>query len=299
MLKGEIKMLKKAIIFGIVVSMGMSLWADFSTDFQSALKLYNEVKNKEAQAAFEKLAAAAPTPKSKAECLSYAAKTIARDTTQYSVAIEKAKKIEIKGISATTQMSIMQDNSKLAELFDAFKDEDFSTWPDAYQQPAYTMRGNAASIIGQSEAAKKDLTKAIELAGSDLQAKIIAMGALNDLYTRAKDYDNVITTSKQIFEMKEYNGFWPYLMAVFHCSNAQLAQGKFDDALATLKLIEHMKEGMYKCEALIIYGDIYLAQGKKDDAAAKYKEAAGMNGASEVSNGLPAVAQKRLQDMGR
>lgn len=292
-------MLKKAIIIGIGTVVGMSLWADFTTDYQAALKFYNEAKNAEAQQAFVKLAEQAPNPKSKAECLAYAAKAFGRDNTKYDVAIETAKKIEVKGISVTTQMGIMADNGKHAELVEAFKDEDFSAWPEVNQMQGYSLRGYSESLIGQNDAAKKDLTKAVELSGSDLQTKIIALGALANVYSAMNDYDNVVQTSKQIFEMKQFNGFWPYLRAVIVCANAQLAQGKFDDALATMKLLDHMKEGTHRCNALIVYGDIYAAQGKKDDAVAKYKEAAGMTGQGEIIDGLPAHAQKKLDEMGK
>ena len=255
-------MIRKLLLAVSLVSLASALMADFPDDFQAAKKLFDASKNKEAQESFEKLAASAPTPKSKAECLSYAAKALGRDKTQYDAAIEAAKKIEVKEISINTQLSLMFDNRKFKELIDAFKDEDFGKFPEAYQQQAYYMRGYAERSLGQSDAAKKDLIKAVETAGSDLSVKIIALAALDDVYFQAKDYDNVIKTSKQVFELKGFNNSWCYLVPVLNCANAQIAQGKLDDALETMKLIDHMKTGVYKCQALVLLGDIYAAQCK-------------------------------------
>jgi tetratricopeptide (TPR) repeat protein len=292
-------MIKKLLIAGTLVIIASGLMADFPDDFQAAKKLFDTSKNKEAQESFEKLAAAAPTPKSKAECLAYAAKALGRDKTQYDAAIEAAKKIEVKEISATTQMSLMTDNRKFKELLDIFKDEDFGKFPEAYQQQAYYMRGYAERSLGQSDAAKKDFIKAVETSGSDLSVKIIALAALDDVYFQAKDYDSVVKTSKQVFELKGFNNSWCYLVPVLNCANAQVAQGKLDDALETIKLIDHMKTGVYRCQALVLFGDIYAAQGKKEEAAKNYSEAAGMKGQSGIQDYLPAQAQKKLDELGK
>ena len=292
-------MRKKFLITGTLVALAFELMADFPVDFQEAQKLFGANKNQEAREAFEKLAAMAPTPKSKAECLSYAAEALGRDKTQYDAAVEAAKKIGIKEISITTQMRIMQKNDKNKDLFETFKDEDFNGWTDIYQQQAYGMRGAAERYMGQYEAAKKDLIKAIEASGSDLQSKITALSHINNVYMQIKDYDNVVDTSKKIFELKQFKGQWTYLSAILICAKAQTAQGKLDDALETMKLTENLpdfKGGVYKCQALIVYGDIYAAQGKKEEAAASYKEAAEMKGPSYFPT---QEAQKKLEALGK
>lgn len=288
-------MRKKLFCIGSLIILAFELMADFPTDFQEAKKLFDTRKNTDAQEVFQKLATTAPTPKSKAECLSYAAKALGRDKMQYDAAMESAKKIEIREISIITQLDIMQENRKFKELFDSFKDEDFSKWPEICQLQAYTIRGCTERIIGQYDAAKKDLIKAIEISGSDLRSKIIAQGALNDVYFQTKDYENIIKNSKQIFELKQFSGFFPYLTAVLLCAQAQVFQGKLNDALETMKLIDHMKTGVYKCQALIVYGDIYARQGKKDEASAKYKEAIAMKGQNGIADFFINQAQKKLE----
>ncbi len=292
-------MTRKLLITGSLIALAFELMADFPTDFQEAKKLFDAKRNIESQEAFEKIAATAPTPKSKSECLSYAAKAIGRDKSKYDLAIEAAKKIEIKEVSITTQMNIMQENLKFKEVFDTFKDEDFSTWQEVYQLQAYSIRGRAGQLTGQNDAAKKDLLNAVKTAGSDMQAKINALTSLKDAYGQTKDYDNVIRTSKQIFEMNGFKGQWTYLTAVLSCANAQLAQGKPDEALETMKLMDNIKDGVYKCMALIVYGDIYVAQGKKDEAAAKYKEAMATKGQTGVHDMYIAQAQKKLEALGK
>jgi tetratricopeptide (TPR) repeat protein len=292
-------MIRKLLLAISAFAMASALMADFPDDFQAARKFFDTGKNKEAQEFFEKLAASAPTPKNKAECLSYAAKALGRDKTQYDAAIEAAKKIEVKEISISTQMSLMIDSRKFKELLDAFKDEDFGKFPEVYQQQTYYMRGYAERQLGQSDAAKKDFIKAVETAGSDSSVKINALAALDDVYFQAKDYENVVKTSKQVFELKGFNNSWCYLVPVLNCANAQVAQGKLDDALETMKLLDHMNSGVYRCQALVLLGDIYAAQGKKDEAAKNYNEAAGMKGQSGIQDYLPAQAQKKKEELGK
>lgn len=290
-------MLKKLLTALALFSMASGLMADFPDDFQAAKKLFDTVRNKEARESFEKLAASAPSPKSKAECLSYAAKALGRDKAQYDAAIEAAKKIEVREISISTQLSLMIDNRKFKEVLDAFKDEDFGKFPEAYQQQAYYMRGYAERSLGQSDAAKKDFIKAVETSGSDLSVKIIALAALDDVYFQAKDYENVVKTSKQVFELKGFNNSWFYLVPVLNCANAQMAQGKLDEALETMKLLDHMNSGVYRCQALILFGDIYAAQGKKDEAVKNYNEAVSMKGQAGIQDYLISQAQKKLEEL--
>ena len=292
-------MLKKAIIVGIGALLAVNLYADFPDDFQRAKKLFDTKKNQDAQEAFEKLALTAPTPESKAECLAYSAKALGRDKAKYEAAMEAARKIGVREISVTTQMSIMQENDRNKELFEAFKDEDFSTWREVYQLQGYSIRGEVERVLGQYDAAKKDLIKAVAASGSDFYAKIHALTYLKQAYEQTKDNDNVIKTSKKIFEIKSLNGNWTYLTAVLSCAGAQLKQGKPDEALETMKLIDHVNEGYYKCLALTVYGDIYAAQGKKDDAVAKYKEATAMKGQPGVLDASIVKAQEKLEALGK
>ncbi len=292
-------MIRKLLLAVSLVAMASTLMADFPDDFQAARKLFDTGKNKEAQESFEKLAASAPTPKNKAECLSYAAKALGRDKTQYDAAIEAAKKIELREISATTQMAIMQDGRKFKEMLEVFKDEDFSKWPETYQQQASYMRGRAELGFGQYDAAKADLEKAVETSGSDAWSKITALAALNDVYAQTNDYDRLLKTSGQIFAIKQFNSSWAYISPVFICAKAQMGKGKPEDALETLKLLAHLKSGAYRCQALVLLGDIYAAQDKKDEAAKNYKEAADMKGQPGVQEALPAEAQKKLEELGK
>ena len=60
----------------------------------------------------------------------------------------------------------------------------------------------------------------------------------------------------------------------FAAPNILIKQGKYDEALAEIKKFDPMPtSGVYKIQALEIYGDIYAGQGKKDEAKAKYLEA--------------------------
>lgn len=267
-------MLKKAIIIGLGTFLTISLWADFLGDFTAATDLYGKQKYQEAQEAFVKLADSAPTPKSKAECLAYAAASLSRQK-KYDEALDLAKKIAVKPISINCQMEIMLQNEKRKELIGAFKDEDISAWPDYIIQKGFFNRGTAyANLTDLKQNAAKDLEKAVENAGSDERLRITALHVLGNAYLSLKDDQKALDNFQKVSSLKGWNNYWRYYSSVLSGTEILIRQAKYDDALAELKKIDISKtSGDWKFLTLQAYGDIYVAQGQKDEGIAKYREA--------------------------
>ena len=155
-------MLSRTVIIGIWTCLSVTALADLPDDFMAALALYNSKKYAQAHEAFLKVAEIAPTPKSKAQSLAYAASSLSRQD-QYEQATGLAKSIAVRPISINCRMEIMLAHQKFGELVEAFKDEDISAWPDYIIHRGFYNRGTAyARTRGNTQAATNDLEKAVE-----------------------------------------------------------------------------------------------------------------------------------------
>lgn len=266
-------MLQKALIVVMGTLLTTSLLADFATDFQAVVKLYNEQKNIEAHDAFMKLAALAPTPKSKAESMSYAASSLSRQK-KYDEAIELANKIELKPVSKNCRLDIMFENRKFKEIAGAFKDEDIGAWPDYCVYNGFSKRGNAYRFSGDLLNASSDLEKAVEAAGADERNRITALSDLGDVYKSLKEDQKALDTYLKASAMTKWQGSAAHYNAAIRAADILGRQGKYDVAMVELKKIDISKTGgHWKFQTLKAYGELYEIQGKKEDALKKYKEA--------------------------
>jgi tetratricopeptide (TPR) repeat protein len=274
-------MFKTAIIVGVLGCLSTTLQASFSDDFGAALALYNKKEYPQTQEAFVKLAETAPTPKSKAECLGYAALSLGRQK-QYDKAMELAQTIAVKPISIACRMEIMLGDGKYKELIEAFKDEDIGAWPDYCIHKGFYHRGTAYRLSGQPAAAAKDLEKAIENSVTADWFQVMALDELGGVYLALKEDQKAIDAYRKVLSFPAYKGVYTYLDAVLSLTGILTRQGKFDEALTELhKLDPAQLSGNWKFLTLKAYGDIALAQGKKDEAVVRYKEALNVTGVSQ------------------
>jgi tetratricopeptide (TPR) repeat protein len=265
-------MLKKAIVFGIGISLAISLFAESAVDFKTAMGLYNQGKYREAQEMFVKVADAASTPQAKADCLFYAAFSL-NGQKKYDEAVEMAKKIEIKPVSIICQMSIMGWNGKFNEFMEAFKDEDINAWPESYRGEGFFRRGYTYNKLKNTDAAVKDLEKSAEYY-SDERAKMNSLSTLAIIYESIKDDQKALDTYQKIQSLISIKGTPAYNNAIISRASILKRQGKFDEALIDLQKIDTVKlAGDMKFLTLKAFGEIYEAQGKNSEAVAKYKEA--------------------------
>jgi tetratricopeptide (TPR) repeat protein len=290
-------MTKTSIAAGILFILSMIALADLPGDFQAAVELYNKKDYPKAQEAFMKASETAPTPKSKSECLAYAASSLSRQK-QYDQAMELAFKIPVKPMAANCRMGIMLDNGKNKELIEAFKDEDVGAWQDYIIHHGYYNRGTAYRLAGKSEAALKDLEKAVETSNTTGFFQTRVLSDLASVYASLKQDDKALEAYRRILAAPEYKGLYTYFGAAFNASTMLIKQGKYDEALAEIKKLDPLPaSGTYKIQALEIQGDIYAAQSKHDDAKSRYNDALKTEGISKgdaerINNKISALAGK-------
>jgi len=269
-------MLRKATTAALMTCLAITAWADLPGDFKAALDLYNRKDYQRATEAFLKVAGTAPTTKSKAECLAYAASSLGRQK-RYDKAIALAQKIEVKPISVNCQMEIMLENGKAKELIEAFKNEDIGSWPDYVIHRGFYHRAAARCLCGDAAAAAADLEKCIASADTAGFFQIRALGELGGVYRQLKNGDKALGAYRRVLAQAAYKGLYAYFDAGISAAGILSAQDKHDEALAELRKLEPLPpDGSWRFLALETYGDVYAAQGRKTDALAKYREAAGM-----------------------
>jgi len=263
------------IAIGIALSLTMTALADFPGDFKAATELYSKKEYPQAQEAFMKLAEAAPTPKSKSECLARAALSLDRQG-RYDQALELARKIEVKPIAVNCQMEIMIANKKTKELIEAFKGEDMGAWPDYIIHRGFYNRGTACRLAGEREAAAKDLEKAVENSDTAGNFQVQAAHELAGVYHALKNDDNELAAHRKVLAQK-MTAIYIYYVSALAAPEILIKQGKPDEALVELKRFDPLPPdgptAPYKARALVMYGDIYAKQDKKDMALASYKDA--------------------------
>ena len=151
-------MKRKSYIAIAVFGISTLLMADFTDDFQNALKLYNEGKNAEACEKFMELVKPAPNTGSKSDTLYYAAMSAIK-MQQFEKAEELIGQIQRESSKKLCQMNLMLAQGKLNELVKVFKDEDFTKWADFNIHDGLIARGVAYMRLNQYAEALKEMSK--------------------------------------------------------------------------------------------------------------------------------------------
>jgi len=272
------------VLAAIVLGAAPDVPADFAGDFQEAKKLLDQKEHQAAARAFQRLAGAAPNARGKAASISYAAICLGR-LGQVDRAIEMARTIEAKPMSAYTQMEVLSDAKRHRELVAAFQQEDVATWPDEINYLGFLLRGRAGSAVGGKEAALKDFQRCADLAGSDVHVKLDALSHVAALRHELGDDARAMETHEKAMALFEANprwkGNWLYPRALLGAARVLMGQGKYDEASAMLARFgdtsEKSKRNAWGFLVLEAYGDIHAAQGRKALALAKDEDAAAID----------------------
>ncbi len=273
-------MLKKTVVFGITLALGVNVMADFIGDFQEAQTLLTQKKNVEAKDAFMKLSETASNAEIKARCLAFAATALGNDK-KFDEALELAKTITDKPISINCQIEIYmanRTNGRLKDLLDLFKGEDIAAWPDNMNYKGFWNRGQASFYTGNFEDALKDLNLAAENAGSDTVIKSQVFNLLGATYVSLKDEQKALYAYNQVIALNYDNGFYVQIDSVIQAAKILTRQAKYAEALKTLKLNDKITTGVWGFRNLEAYGDLLKAQGKEEEANEKYDEALTLEG---------------------
>ena len=268
-------MLKRTLLLtAVLLFLSASSHADFTDDFQAAVKLQKNRKYQEAAAAFEKLAKVQTREAGLSDlCYVYASGALAAGK-KLDEALEMTKAIREPGVREYARMQAYSLSGNLRQLKEVFKDADLSVWPDQYAYLGYFMRGNAAPGL----AGIKDLEQALARCGSDVTTRDAIRRNLAERYIKFKKYEQAHAVLDQLIATAAKGGA-PYLTGVRGKAVLLAMEKKFADADRTLALID--RKGDWKDRSqyfwfIITKAKIETEKGNRAEAEKLYDEAFGM-----------------------
>lgn len=293
-MSGASKILKQAVVFGVVLAFSVSVRADYPADRKAAMELVQAGKNEEALSAFTKLSQSAVEEAQKADALEQAAMCASR-LKKYDQAIELAGKIPALPMSKAVQMKIMMDNGKGAELLAKFKDENFADWPSKAAGDAYYCRGIAYFQTKDGKCAEADLKNALTKLAPGYTVDEARLKLAENYKNNLNDDQQALAAYRELIEKATDSFGWIRLGSIATASEILRKQGKYDEAFQILgKAQVDGLNSYWKIAILGAYGETLAAQGKKTEAAAKFKEALAVKGITDEHK--PAY-EKRLAEL--
>ncbi|MCX6907636.1 MAG: tetratricopeptide repeat protein [Verrucomicrobia bacterium] len=271
--------------------MSASATADFTDDFQNALKLSGEGKHAEACAQFAALAAKAPTAGSKSDSLRYAVLS-AIGAKQFGKAEELLAQIPRESTKKLCRMNLLLAQRQSQELVKCFKDENLTEWSDVHVYDALMARGQAFRSLQRYADALKDYAKAEEFAttpGKQAQVLNLTGAALIE----CGDNERALNVYRRMKGISSLKGYGIINDAIISATRILAKQGKHEEALREMDGITPASSGYWHARPFIVRAEIHAAQGKKAEAVENYNKA--LQGAPDDLRGSIQSAMERLR----
>ena len=286
-------MYKRIIAVATILSLNVSVWADYPSDRKAAMELVKAGKNEEALAAFDKMAKGTAVEAQKSDALEQAALCSNR-LKKYDQAIELAGQIPSVPMAKSVKIQLMLENRKYEEIIAAFKDEDMSNWPEKAAGPAYFCRGRAYITVRDGKAAETDLKKAVETLGEGElkdQARLLLGETYRDILN---DDAQALAAFTEGTKAQALYG-WICMTCITSAADILAKQKKCEEALSMLGKVDSSKmTGVWKYNFILAYANVAAAQGKKDEAIVKLNEALA---AKDIADWQKSAFQKKLKEL--
>jgi tetratricopeptide (TPR) repeat protein len=157
-------------------------------------------------------------------------------------------------------------------IIEQFGGEDFGEWPFWQVGAGAFARARAYVFTKAGEEAEVDLQTALSYT-ADTRVRIsilFTMGSNRE--TNLQDEDGALEAYRQNYESKGSIGVADEFRSVQNAARILTRRGKFDEALATLRLadIEELR-GYRRGSMLLALGETLVSAGQKDQARATYR----------------------------
>lgn len=245
--------------------------ADFTEDFQSALKAFNEGRNAQTFEIFYELSRRAPTPGAKSDALRYAVLSLIK-TKQFEKADEIIPQIPRESTQKLCRMDILLSQNKPQSVVDAFGNEDIAQWSDSHIYDALVSRGQAYRQLKKYAETLQDFRNA-ENFTSDPGKKARVLNLTGGTLQEAGDDEQALVVWRRMEDISPLNGYGIINDATVNAARILTKQGKYDEALKEIDKIKPAEGSYWHVRIMVVQAEIYAAQGRKTEALAKYKEA--------------------------
>ena len=201
-------------------------------------------------------------------------------------------RIPIPAVQKTAQMQHLLATAKAPQLIAQFAGEDINTWPFWKRGDGFAARGRAYFIAKSGREAEADLSRALEWISEASQRDEALLNLAQNRETNLKDEEGAVSKYRAIIDHQTQLGSATQFYAVRGIANIQSKRGRHDDALATLKLVNHEKVGGFWRDQFRLWNaETLQAAERRSDALAAYQQIANDNAADSR---LRKVAQDRL-----
>mgnify|MGYP002630611907 CR=1 FL=1 len=220
----------------------------------------------------------------------------ARSIKDFERATKLADRIPIEAVAKNVRMENLLVQRKWKELIEQFGSEDLSRWPFWQIGAGAFARGKAYVIMKNGKKAETDLQSALAYTSDTrIRVNILAeMGSNREL--NLQDDDGALKAFRKNFEGKTNIGGADEFRSVQRAAAILTRQGKYDDALATLRLVEVDKlKGYWHGSLGVALGKTLSAAGRNNEALAAYRAALSDKGISAADRRATEEALKEIK----
>jgi hypothetical protein len=245
---------------------------DYLIASQAAAALERGRKYADALAAYVALAEGDKvTDLQKSRALEHAARC-ARTLKDFSRADELAAKIPLDAVAKTVRMENLLGQRKFDAISEQFGDEKLSQWPFWQVGAGAFARARAYIFQKAGEKAEADLQTALAYTADKRNRISILFAMGNNRETNLQDNDAALVAYRQNYESQERIGAADQFRSVQNAARILSRQGKFDEALATLRHVDFDKlRGYWRGSMLLALGETLASAGRKDQALTTYR----------------------------
>ena len=246
---------------------------DFVIESRAIESLMRERKHDEALQRWLALANADKTTDlQRSTALSQAA-VCARSSENFPRAAELAEQIPIDSIAKTVRMENLLAQRKWSELAEQYADEDIAAWPTWQTGAGAWARGRAFVFTRNGERAEADLQLAVKYTPDSRTRTTILATIGSNRETNLNDDHGALAAYRQNLEGKTGIGGADEYRSAQSAARILSRQKKFDEALATLAVIDLEKtRGYWLHTTLITLGEVHAAAGNNDAAMTNWKK---------------------------
>jgi tetratricopeptide (TPR) repeat protein len=267
---------------------------DFLHKSAMAEQLMRERKYAAALEALTAIAGGKVTDVQKSAALQQAA-ACARALDNFEQAEQLAERAPLQSVAKTIQMQNLLAQRMPEALVERFQDEDIKSWEFWQAGEGYYLRGQAFSLTGDGKRAEADFVRSLELTTDNKARADVLLALGRNRESNLKDAAQALAAYRQIAGMNRNTGSATYFRGVQGAARILREQGKFDEALQALRVVDVGKlRGYWHGSLLVALGETLSAAGRNDEALAAYREALSDDGISAADRKAAVSAVEKL-----